>query len=90
MPPGIPARGKDVLNKVVPKGFAAGGVKSMNINPAEITAAGDWAYSRGTYDLESVVNGKTVQIDGKFLTIFKHQADGSWKIYRDCFNSNGP
>lgn len=90
MPPGVPARGKDVLDKIVPKGFAAGGVKSMSINAAEITVAGDWAYSRGTYNSERVVNGKTVNIDGKFLTIFKHQPDGSWKIYRDCFNSNTP
>jgi ketosteroid isomerase-like protein len=28
--------------------------------------------------------------DGKFLTVFKRQPDGSWKIYRDCFNSNVP
>ncbi len=88
MPPGVPARGKDVLVKVVPKAWAAVKTTAMHINPAEITVAGDWAYSRGVYDADRVVQGKDVHIDGKFLTILKHQPDGSWKIYRDCFNSN--
>ena len=26
--------------------------------------------------------------EGKFLTIFKKQADGSWKIYRDSVSLN--
>jgi ketosteroid isomerase-like protein len=90
MPPDIPARGKAVLDEVVPKGFVPGSVSSMNVYPEEITVAGDWAYSRGTYDSERVVEGKEVRIEGKFLTIFKKQSDGSWKIYRDCFNSNTP
>ena len=29
-------------------------------------------------------------IIGKYLTILKKQTDGSWKIYRDCFNSDVP
>jgi ketosteroid isomerase-like protein len=90
MPPNIPARGKSVLDEVVPKGFAAGSVSSMNIYPEEINVAGGWAYSRGTYDSERVVGGKAVRVEGKFLTILKRQLDGSWKIYRDCFNSNVP
>jgi ketosteroid isomerase-like protein len=90
MPPDIPARGKSVLDEVIPKGFAAGGVASMNIYPEEITVAGQWAYTRGTYDSDRVVGANTVRVDGKFLTILKRQPDGSWKIYRDCFNSNVP
>jgi len=90
MPPGVPARGKDVLVKVVPKAWAAVKTSAMQINPAEITVGADWAYSRGVYTADRVVQGKDVHIDGKFLTIFRHQPDGSWKIYRDCFNSNTP
>ena len=32
--------------------------------------------------------GRVWFVDGKYLTIFKRQPDGSWKAYRDCFNSN--
>jgi len=34
--------------------------------------------------------GKTIKLDGKYLTILERQADGSWKIAIDCFNSNVP
>ncbi|GAB4363328.1 MAG: hypothetical protein Kow0026_27790 [Oricola sp.] len=88
MPPDMPARGKDVLREVVPRGFAATPTSVMNVDPEEIVVAGDWAYSRGNYDAERVVQGKDVHVDGKFMTIFRRQDDGSWKIYRDIFNSN--
>lgn len=88
MPPGMPARGKAVLDEEVPKAFAPGQVSAMNIHPEEITVAGDWAYTRGVYDSDRVVDGKAVHIDGKFMTILKRQPDGAWKIYRDIFNFN--
>ena len=90
MPPGATARSKDVLDEIIPKGFAAASVSSMNIYPEEINVVGSWAYTRGTYDSEREVEGKAVRVDGKFLTILKRQPDGTWKIYRDCFNSNVP
>jgi uncharacterized protein (TIGR02246 family) len=90
MPPGAPARGKDVLTEVVTKSFRNDIVSTMNVCPVEITVAGDWAYSRGTYNSDRVVEGAPVRVEGKFLTILKRQPDGSWKIYRDCFNSSIP
>jgi ketosteroid isomerase-like protein len=90
MPPGAPARSKDVLDEIIPDAFASGRVSSMNIYPEEINVVGSWAYTRGTYDSERTVEGKPVRVDGKFLTIFKRQPDGTWRIYRDCFNSNVP
>ncbi len=64
----------------------------MTINPLEIVVNGSWAFSRGTYtqDLKAKSSGKIIHVDGKFLTIFKKQLDGTWKIYRDCYNSNVP
>ncbi len=64
----------------------------MAINPLEITINGPWAYSRGVYtqNLTNKSTGVKTLVDGKFLTILKRQQDGSWRIYRDCFNSNTP
>jgi len=58
----------------------------------EVRVAGDWAFSRGTGTLSTTPKkgGKTTKIDGKYLTILERQADGSWKIAIDCFNSNVP
>ncbi len=64
----------------------------LAITNKEIRVAGDRAYSRGTYSLSvtPITEGETTMIDGKYLTILERQADGSWKITRDCFNYNAP
>ena len=89
MPPGIPARGKDALVVGVPKAFEAMPASAMEITPAETVIMGDWAFSRGNFTATQTVKGNTVEVDGKFMTIFRRQDDGTWKIYRDIFNSNG-
>ena len=93
--PDAPARTKQDLDAQVPAAFKArfdANETKMAITPLEIVVTGPWGYSRGTYtqDLTARSTGKTIHVDGKFLTIFKKQIDGSWKIYRDCFNSNVP
>lgn len=89
MPPGMPARGKDVLMVGVPKAFVAMPASAMEISPEEIVIMGDWAFSRGNYTAALTSQGNEVEVDGKFMTIFRRQEDASWKIYRDIFNSNG-
>lgn len=93
--PDAPARTKKELDAQVPAAFKArldANDTKMTINPLEIVVNGSWAFSRGTYtqDLTARSSGKITHVDGKFLTIFKKKADGVWKIYRDCFNSNVP
>jgi ketosteroid isomerase-like protein len=93
--PDAPTRTKAELDAQVPGAFKArvenNNVK-MSITPLEIAIAGPWAYSHGTYlqDLTAKATGQTVHVDGKFLTIFRKQSNGDWKIFRDCFNSNVP
>ena len=64
----------------------------MRIHTEEVRTAGEWAYARGSYQATLVpkAGGGSIPIDGKFLTILARQADGSWRIYRDIFNSNVP
>jgi ketosteroid isomerase-like protein len=54
---------------------------SMEINSEEVVVTGDWAFSRGNFTVNNA-------LEGKFLTIFRRQDDGSWRIYRDAFNFN--
>ncbi len=90
-----PARTKNELDAQVPAQFKArfdANDTKMAITATEIVVNGPWAFSRGNYtqDLTAKSSGKTIHVDGKFLTILKRQMDGSWKLYRDCFNSNVP
>jgi ketosteroid isomerase-like protein len=90
MPPNQPARSREEIEKGIEKSWASRNVLTFDIDAEEIVISVDWAYSRGTYVSDRMVEGNTVRMDGKFLTIFRRQPDGSWKIYRDCFNSNTP
>ncbi len=66
----------------------------MALNSEETQVDGDLGYDRGNYTVAITpkAGGETIitMPDGKFLTIYKRQADGSWKISHDCYNSNVP
>lgn len=93
MPPGEPpVVGKDQIrarNQAVADQFT---FDDMEIRNAAVVSAGDWAYARGTYTARLLPVGEDdpVPVDGKYMTIFRRQPDGSWKIHRDIFNSNVP
>lgn len=56
---------------------------------AEISQSGDLGYTYGAYVATSVdKEGKSVLRYGKYVTIWKKQADGSWKAAVDIGNSS--
>ncbi|MDJ0751883.1 MAG: hypothetical protein QNJ45_00080 [Ardenticatenaceae bacterium] len=65
---------------------------TIAIYPDGVEVLGNQAYSHGTYGytLTPKEGGDTMRIDGKFLTVFEKQPDGSWKMLVDCFNYDGP
>ncbi|MCP4383233.1 MAG: DUF4440 domain-containing protein [Hyphomicrobiales bacterium] len=81
MAPGMPAAGFEKFSQVIPTVFAQSQPPSMSIVADEVVVMGDWAFSSGNFKVGKIV-------DGKFLTIFRRQDDGSWRIYRDAFNMN--
>ena len=58
----------------------------------EVQAAGSWAFERGTYkiNLTPKAGGEAIQDIGKYITVYKRQPAGAWKIARDIWNSNNP
>ncbi len=57
----------------------------------EVSAAGDLAYSMGTYKYSlKDAEGNPVSNKGKFVDIWKKQADGSWKAAIGIGNSDQP
>jgi uncharacterized protein (TIGR02246 family) len=90
MPPDTPARiGKEQIRAGMKPAFDQFILK-MVINPEELRALGDLGFERGTFTETMIprAGGETEKFDGKYLTILEKQTDGSWKVTRDCFNSN--
>jgi len=88
--PGDPsAVGKDAIRKAWAGLFAAPGYVSLTFAPTtvHVAEAGDVAYEIGNYELiMKDKKGKPATTKGKFVVVWKKQADGSWKVEADIFN----
>ena len=63
---------------------------SITTVATELSKGGDLAYTQGTYSM-TMTNPKTkkpMTDKGKFLTVYMKQADGTWKVTADTFNSD--
>lgn len=91
--PGGPANvGKAAILAGVEADMAASTITEFEVLAEEVQSLDDLAYARGTYTatIELNAGGDPILVDGKFLTVFQRQSDGSWLIHRDVFNSNTP
>ncbi len=59
---------------------------------AEIDGRADLAYVRGTYSLMIALPGAAAPVkeQGKALQIYRKEADGAWKLFRDSFSPDTP
>jgi uncharacterized protein (TIGR02246 family) len=65
-----------------------GGWKATKV---DVARSGDLAYITGTYEInETDASGKPKTDKGKYLEVWKKQADGSWKCVADMFNTDLP
>ena len=79
------SRGPDTLRALA----AETGAKA--VTASEAARSGEIGYSIGTYHVMFTgPDGKMIMDDGKYSTVWKKQADGSWKLAVDMFNSNTP
>jgi ketosteroid isomerase-like protein len=64
---------------------------SWNTMTVEIARSGELGYLTGSYELTmNDAGGKPVTDRGKYLEVWKKQADGSWKCVADIWNSDLP
>jgi len=85
--------GKDAIGRGMKDAFSDP-KWSLALQPVqvEVSRGGDLGYARGTYVLTATdpTSNKTATEKGRFLTIFRKQADGSWKATQDISNAEAP
>ena len=93
MPPNSPVlKGKDAARAMWKAMFAVpgfgGGWKATTV---EVSKSGDLGWTTGPYEItETDASGKPMTDKGKYLAVWKKQADGSWKCVADMFNTDLP
>ena len=93
LPPGGPMNvGKQMLYESVSAWLKVHSVSKFKIGNLEVQEFGDYAYAHGlfSYHLTPRDGREPYEYEGKFLSIFRRQSDGEWKLHVDCFNANNP
>ncbi len=93
LPPNAPGVTGPAAVATLFEGFYALPALNLHWHPTSVEASrsGDLAYSSGAFAMTfNDASGKPLTDRGKYLTVWRKQADGSWKVVRDAFNSDLP
>lgn len=93
LPPGGPAIvGKAAIREFVAKSFENPSFRiSWKTNDVVVSPDGNFAYGIGTNRVNvTAPDGTPVTMDGKAVTIWRREADGSWKCVVDIWNDVPP
>jgi len=92
-PPNTPsAKGIDAIREWCQPLFTQMKTKALTVSNKEIDVSGDIAVDRGDYDwtLTPAAGGADQRMQGRYVTIWHRQTDGSWKTTRLIWNSSEP
>lgn len=93
LPPNGPIRvGKEAIHSALRMDFDQYIHEAVDV-AEDVRVAGDLAFARGIYTTKMTpkVSGAAIVDDkGKWLTAYRRQSDGSWKIVVDIWNSDLP
>jgi uncharacterized protein (TIGR02246 family) len=85
------SRGRTAINQSYTEFLGQMSYKDGGLKTEELMVSGDLVVETGTYTWTlTVKSGGEMSDKGKYLTVWKRQADGSWKIARDINNSDLP
>jgi uncharacterized protein (TIGR02246 family) len=82
-------KGREAIQKGATDMFGAVDIKNIKLVTENVDVSGDLAVETGTFSMTiTPKGGKAFDDNGKYITVWKRQSDGAWKIYRDISNSD--
>jgi ketosteroid isomerase-like protein len=89
LPPNAPQMAGTDAIKAFWKGLLDGGAADVAIQSGSVDSSGDLAYEVGTYSFTMPdEKGGKLQLSGKFVVVYKRQANGSLLAVADMFSPN--
>jgi uncharacterized protein (TIGR02246 family) len=92
MPPDAPmVKGKTNIEAFHRKNFETAALSNVKITPLNTEVSGDTTIEVGTYTQTVTPKGGQAMAEaGKYVVVLKKQADDSWKLAYEIFNSDKP
>ncbi len=91
MPNQVAWRGRAEMDKGNTSFLSQMSLKEGGVKTEDVMLAGDLAVETGTFTWTlQPKSGPEIKDKGKYLTVWKRQTDGSWKMIRDMTNSDLP
>lgn len=90
-PPGMPiATGPAAIREAFTKMTSAPGFSlRWTVAKADVGTSGDLGYTSGSYEMSvNDAAGQPMTEKGKYVTVWKKQTDGQWKVTADIFNAD--
>ena len=87
-PNGVAVQGRQAIQKWMGE-FPP--ISEFKLEAVDVDGRGDVAYARGNYSMTLSPPGiAPIRDHGKWVEVWRKQADGSWKMRWDIFNSDVP
>lgn len=83
-----PAVGAEAVRNLIEEMVAAPGVQENEVE--QVWVEGDMAVARGNYTVEMPEGDEPERIEGKWVSVFTRQSDGSWKSVMNIWNTDHP
>jgi ketosteroid isomerase-like protein len=93
MPPNMPAvGGRDSIRAMWSKMMSSGmKMTAVEFTPLDIQAGGTVGYEIGNYAMTmSMPSMGEMKDQGKYMTVWRQQADGTWKLRAETWSSDMP
>jgi uncharacterized protein (TIGR02246 family) len=94
LPPNAPgARGTAAIQEGLSGMLAAMTITDFTLTTQDVHVAGNLAVETGAFTMTSQPKDGSAPATtdtGKYVVVWRQQADGSWKLFRDIFNSDNP
>jgi ketosteroid isomerase-like protein len=93
MPPNeAPIRGKPAMQTWYRTFLSAFRTTTLILTDQEVTVSDSWATELGQYEwgLQPTAGGDPVVDKGNYMQIWKRAPDGSWRFFREIWNSSIP
>jgi len=90
----LPPNGEAVVGRAAIQAWAEAfpPINEFKAAASEVGGSGDLAYVQGTFSMTISPPGAPAPVsdNGRYIAIYRKQADGSWKVSRDIWNSSMP